>query len=182
MDSSDNHLIGPDGYCSQEVVNLMLTGRAVPNLFDGIVELNSGGPEITILHGIRGQSKIGLLSLYEYQGICTVGNYYKNPVFPIWIMLADSHFTVLFALSKSILGKRKSKDPFILYHYNGLARRYAETSYLINPAFHSSPPPNDRTLPSVECCIYTRWPLASVDPNILLDEISSETNEEDTNE
>ncbi|XP_055937494.1 probable ubiquitin carboxyl-terminal hydrolase MINDY-4 isoform X2 [Argiope bruennichi] len=182
MDCTDSHLIGTDGYCSQEVVNLMLTGKAVPNLFDGVVELNSGGSETTILRGIPGQSKIGLLSLYEYQGNCTVGNYYKNPVYPIWIMLADSHFTVLFALSRSILRNKKKQDPFTLYHYNGLAKRHAETSYIINPAGNSSPPPNDRTLPAVICCIHTRWPNASVDPNIQVNENSAETNEEDTNE
>ncbi|GIY10398.1 probable ubiquitin carboxyl-terminal hydrolase MINDY-4 [Caerostris extrusa] len=58
MDYPDSHLIGTDGYCSQEVINLILTGKAVPNLFDGDVELNSGGSETTLLRGISEQSKM----------------------------------------------------------------------------------------------------------------------------
>ncbi|GFU31120.1 probable ubiquitin carboxyl-terminal hydrolase MINDY-4 [Nephila pilipes] len=171
MDDPNNHLIGKDGYCSQEVINLILIGKAVPNLFDGDLELNSGGTETTLLRGIPKQSKIGLLSLYEYQETCTVGNNYKNPIYPIWILLADSHFTVLFAVSKDILKKRKSKDSFHLYHYDGLAKQHAEITYTINPAANTSTPPKNKTLPIVIRCIYTRWPYASI-----------ETNEKDVNE
>ncbi|GFX25992.1 ubiquitin carboxyl-terminal hydrolase MINDY-4 [Trichonephila clavipes] len=49
MDDPGSHLIGGDGYCSQEVINLILIGKAVPNLFDGDLELNSGGSETTLL-------------------------------------------------------------------------------------------------------------------------------------
>ncbi|GFY42033.1 probable ubiquitin carboxyl-terminal hydrolase MINDY-4 [Trichonephila inaurata madagascariensis] len=165
MDDPGSHLIGGDGYCSQEVINLILIGKAVPNLFDGDLELNSGGSETTLLRGIPKQSKIGLLSLYEYQETCTVGDNYKNPIYPIWIMLAESHFTVLFAVSKDIYKKRKSKDTFVLYHYDGLAKHHAETVYTINPAANTSIPPKDKSLPIVIRCIYTRWPYASVETN-----------------
>ncbi|PRD33852.1 UNVERIFIED_CONTAM: ubiquitin carboxyl-terminal hydrolase MINDY-4 [Trichonephila clavipes] len=165
MDDPGSHLIGGDGYCSQEVINLILIGKAVPNLFDGDLELNSGGSETTLLRGIPKQSKIGLLSLYEYQETCTVGDNYKNPIYPIWIMLAESHFTVLFAVSKDIYKKRKPKDTFVLYHYDGLAKQHAETVYTINPAANTSIPPKDKSLPIVIRCIYTRWPCASVETN-----------------
>ncbi|GFQ74677.1 probable ubiquitin carboxyl-terminal hydrolase MINDY-4 [Trichonephila clavata] len=174
MDDPGSHLIGGDGYCSQEVINLILIGKAVPNLFDGDLELNSGGSETTLLRGIPKQSKIGLLSLYEYQETCTVGDNYKNPIYPIWILLAESHFTVLFAVSKDIFKKRKSKDTFVLYHYDGLAKQHAETIYAINPAANTSPPPKDKTLPIAIRCIYTRWPYASVETN------EKEVNEDQT--
>ncbi|GFS54853.1 probable ubiquitin carboxyl-terminal hydrolase MINDY-4 [Trichonephila clavipes] len=161
MDYPDSHLIGSDGYCSQEIINLILIGKAVPNLFDGDVELNSGGAQTTRFRGIPSQSKIGLLSLYEYQETCTVGNNLKNPKYPIWLVLADSHFTVLFAVSKKVL-KSKFKRTFTLYHYDGLAKKYAETSYTIDPIANLDAHEKNRSLPIVVQCIYTRWPHASI--------------------
>lgn len=35
MDSAANPLIGNHGHCTQEAVNLMLTGFAISNCFDG---------------------------------------------------------------------------------------------------------------------------------------------------
>lgn len=35
MDNHDNTLIGNHGHCTQEMVNLLLTGRAISNCFDG---------------------------------------------------------------------------------------------------------------------------------------------------
>lgn len=35
MDSPENSLIGHHGHCSQEQVNLFLTGKARSNCFDG---------------------------------------------------------------------------------------------------------------------------------------------------
>lgn len=35
MDSPKNPLIGNHGHCTQEAVNLMLTGKAISNCFDG---------------------------------------------------------------------------------------------------------------------------------------------------
>ncbi|GIY10399.1 hypothetical protein CEXT_216561 [Caerostris extrusa] len=80
-------------------------------------------------------------------------------------MLADSHFTVLFTTSKRYFEKRRLNEPFILYHYDGLAKRHAETSYTIEPLANSSPIPKDKTLPVVIRCIHTRWPLAAVEIN-----------------
>jgi hypothetical protein len=35
MDSSEVPMMGAHGYCSQEMVNLLLTGSATSNTFDG---------------------------------------------------------------------------------------------------------------------------------------------------
>ena len=56
----------------QEMVNLILTGKAASNVFNDIMELDSGGGEISILRGIQGRSEIGLLSLFEHYGSCKV--------------------------------------------------------------------------------------------------------------
>lgn len=62
-------------YCSvcwQELVNLLLCGRAVSNVFDGDMELDSGNGNVTLLKGIKGQCEVGLLSLFEHYNICKV--------------------------------------------------------------------------------------------------------------
>ena len=60
MDGEDTPLIGAHGYCSQEMVNLLLTGRAVSNTFDGSIKLSENG----ILRASDMEKKSGLLSNY----------------------------------------------------------------------------------------------------------------------
>ena len=43
MDTESTSLIGAHGYCSQEMVNLLSTGRAVSNTFDGCMILEESG-------------------------------------------------------------------------------------------------------------------------------------------
>ena len=56
----------------QEMVNLILTGKAVSNVFNDVMELDSGGGDVSILKGIIGRSEIGLMSLFEHYGSCQV--------------------------------------------------------------------------------------------------------------
>ncbi|GCB80564.1 hypothetical protein scyTo_0017229, partial [Scyliorhinus torazame] len=70
FDVPSSTLIGAHGYCTQELVNLLLTGKAVSNVFNDVVELDSGNGNITILKGVSGRSDIGLLSLFEHYSIC----------------------------------------------------------------------------------------------------------------
>lgn len=162
MDYPDSHLIGEDGYCSQEIINLILIGKAVPNIFDGNVELNSGGEEKSIHHGVSSRSKIGLLSLYEYQGTITVGDFFKTPHYPIWLISGDCHFTVLFATTREILRSSTPKGSFTLFYHDGLAIANEETRLVIKPSAKMCPEPKDKSIPVVIRCIYTKWPLASV--------------------
>ena len=69
-------------YCSQELVNLMTTGRATSNVFDGTMNL-----EGNILKGIANRGTIGLLTLMEKMGYCQVGNHLKSPVYPVSFLL-----------------------------------------------------------------------------------------------
>ena len=95
MDMKDCPLMGAHGYCSQEMVHLLLFGEATSNTFDGDKVLE--GADFT-LKGVQRQSDIGLLSLFEHYDSIVVGNYLKTPVYPIWLVCAESHFTVLFGL------------------------------------------------------------------------------------
>ena len=56
----------------QELVNLLLTGKAVSNVFNDVVELDSGNGNIMLLKGITSRSDIGLLSLFEHYSVCQV--------------------------------------------------------------------------------------------------------------
>ncbi|XP_069442827.1 probable ubiquitin carboxyl-terminal hydrolase MINDY-4 isoform X4 [Ovis canadensis] len=70
FDVPTSHLIGAHGYCTQELVNLLLTGKAVSNVFNDVVELDSGNGNITLLKGISTRSDIGFLSLFEHYNVC----------------------------------------------------------------------------------------------------------------
>lgn len=50
----------------------MVCGRAVPNVFDNDMELDSGKGNMTLLKGIKGHCDVGLLSLFEHYNICKV--------------------------------------------------------------------------------------------------------------
>uniref|UniRef100_A0AAR2LNC8 Ubiquitin carboxyl-terminal hydrolase MINDY n=1 Tax=Pygocentrus nattereri TaxID=42514 RepID=A0AAR2LNC8_PYGNA len=72
MDVPTSTLIGAHGYCTQELVNLLLCGRAVSNVFDDEMKLDSGNGNFTLLKGIKERCNIGLLSLFEHYNICKV--------------------------------------------------------------------------------------------------------------
>ena len=81
-------------------------GKATSNTFDGDKVLDDGN---FILKGIQRQSDIGLLSLFEHYHSIVVGSFLKAPVYPIWLVCAESHFTVLFATQKGTINSIKAK-------------------------------------------------------------------------
>lgn len=110
MDDPDNCLVGRFGHCSQDLVNLMLIGRAVTNVFDGIKSLggdadNSG----FLMKGIGNRSTVGFLTLLEFLRYSKVGDNYKSPEFPVWVIGSSSHYTVLFALNPTV-GQMTAED------------------------------------------------------------------------
>jgi hypothetical protein len=80
------------GHCGQELMNLLLTGQAVSNVFDNTLTPSGA----LTCRGIQSRPAIGYLSHLEAARYCEVGGYYKNPRFPIWVVGSTSHFTVLF--------------------------------------------------------------------------------------
>ena len=73
MDEPNGKLMGAHGYCTQEMVNLLLTGRAVSNVFNDTVTLDGPpGEKSTILKGVTKRSDVGLLSLFEHYKSCQV--------------------------------------------------------------------------------------------------------------
>ncbi|XP_064647724.1 probable ubiquitin carboxyl-terminal hydrolase MINDY-4 isoform X2 [Lineus longissimus] len=165
MDEADNKLMGAHCYCTQEMVNLLLTGLAASNVFNGVIELGEGGTS-TILRGISSRSDIGLMSLFEHYKSCQVGTFMKTPIYPIWVICSESHFSVLFSLNKQLVNDWKAERQFDLYYYDGLMRQEEEIKLSIDTTGRFYEAPSDEDLvPPLEHCIRTKWPEAAIDWN-----------------
>ncbi|KAG1661559.1 putative ubiquitin carboxyl-terminal hydrolase MINDY-4 [Nymphon striatum] len=160
MDDPNNNLIGAHGYCSQEMVNLLLTGKASSNVFNDVIELDSGACEKSILKGIFNRSEIGFLSLFEHYNSCEVGSYFKSPIYPIWVVCSESHFSVIFGRNQKLVGCQS--DKFDLYYYDGFAQQDDEIKLTVDP---KKPPSYSDLVPPLDDCIRTKWKHASVDWN-----------------
>ncbi|KAM9025771.1 putative ubiquitin carboxyl-terminal hydrolase MINDY-4 isoform 1-T1 [Ara ararauna] len=165
FDVLTNRLIGSHGYCTQELVNLLLTGKAVSNVFNNVIELDSGNGNITILKGITSRSDIGLLSLFEHYDVCQVGCYLKTPKYPIWLVCSESHFSVLFCLEKDLLGDWKTERKFDLYYYDGLANQEEEIRLTVDTTQMCAEDKENDLTPPLEHCIRTKWQGAVIDWN-----------------
>ncbi|XP_014112261.1 PREDICTED: protein FAM188B isoform X3 [Pseudopodoces humilis] len=165
FDVLTNRLIGSHGYCTQELVNLLLTGKAVSNVFNNVIELDSGNGNITILKGITSRSDIGLLSLFEHYDVCQVGCYLKTPKYPIWLVCSESHFSVLFCLEKDVLSDWKTGQRFDLYYYDGLANQDEEIRLTVDTTQVCPENKENDLTPPLEHCIRTKWQGAVIDWN-----------------
>ncbi|KAJ3047132.1 hypothetical protein HK097_000217, partial [Rhizophlyctis rosea] len=114
MDEPDAKMIGRHGYCTQEMVNLILIGKATSNVFDGDMRLKEDEPgddPANLLKGIKEPTQFGYLTLYEHYGNIKVGQYYKNPLYPIFILNSESHYTILFSTDRTLLTKLPPATP-----------------------------------------------------------------------
>jgi ubiquitin carboxyl-terminal hydrolase MINDY-3/4 len=159
MDSSEGTMIGAHGYCTQELVNLGLAGRAVSNVFDGERNLD----DVTKMKGIDEQCDIGFLTLFEHYGYVQVGKNYKFPKYPVWVVCSESHYTVL-------MGDEAAKDgtTFDLMYHDQLVGMQ-EPIWLtvsMDPSAHEAlDPDTDELVPPINHCIRTKWTGARVDWN-----------------
>lgn len=87
-------------------MNLLICGQAVPNVFDGQMDLGGG----MFVKGISMTPEIGFLSLLESLNFCKVGQHLKCPRWPIWVVGSESHYTVLFALDPAAQEENKLEE------------------------------------------------------------------------
>jgi hypothetical protein len=147
-------LIGGHNYANQELVNLMLVGRAHSNIFDGHKDMDG-----LKLRGIPREPLVGFLTLFEHFGYVAAGNYYKNPSVPIWVICSESHYTVLFTMEKDL-----SAEQLEFYYYDELASQ--ETLYHLTVRREVGAVVNrDDLVPPIDDVIRTRWKGALVDWN-----------------
>ncbi|XP_065897129.1 probable ubiquitin carboxyl-terminal hydrolase MINDY-4 [Dysidea avara] len=163
MDEPTNKLIGHHSYCTQDLVNLFLVGKAVSNTHDGVIALGTGSDN-TQLKGLDCQSEIGFLSLFEYYKSCTVGKYYKQPRYPIWVVCSESHFSVLFTRSKDFFVRQPAH--FDLLYFNGLGEQDEEIRLTIDTTQNTEIVTEaDDLVSPLELCIRTCWKNARVNWN-----------------
>jgi len=159
-------MIGGHGYCTQELVNLMVFGRAYSNVFDGTKRLGSAKDGWCVLQGAPKRAPIGFLSLFEAFKCIEVGSRYKGPSCPVWVVCAESHYSVLFAVDNSIDAKESEKVVDV-YYFDQLARQNDKVHLTVIPnrlpqklttGFEESESMIDR-------CIRTKWKDAHIDWN-----------------
>ncbi|TPX49613.1 hypothetical protein SeLEV6574_g01358 [Synchytrium endobioticum] len=160
MDEPDCRMIGKYGYCTQEMVNLLILGEAVSNVFDGQVNLDQ-----KILRGVSTSTQIGYLSLFEHYDSLKVGAHYKNPTLPIFIICSESHYTVLFSTDRHALDRASRKMPIDLFYYDMLAGLHEETRLTITFGGGSKACNKGDLTPPLEMVIRTKWMNCFVDWN-----------------
>ncbi|CAG0924241.1 unnamed protein product [Notodromas monacha] len=175
MDSPTNTLIASHGYSTQELVNLVLVGQAVSNVFDNDITLGDDvgpkGSSVMKLRGVHTRSDIGFLSLFEHYKSCQVGSNYKSPKYPVWVVCSESHYSVLFSGSKELSTTdwqwETNPKKFDLYYYDGLARQDHLIRLTVDVSSDSirKTSPHSDLIPPLELCIRTKWPDARVEWN-----------------
>ncbi|CAE8644598.1 unnamed protein product, partial [Polarella glacialis] len=141
-------MIGAHGYCTQELVNLMVIGKAYSNVFDGTKRLGSAKDGWCVLQGVPRRGNVGFLSLFEA------------------FKCIESHYTVLFSPDAGV-DPQDANRAIELYYFDQLARQSDQIRLTVLP----------RQLPShlstgfedgesmIDRCIRTKWKDASVDWN-----------------
>ncbi|EFJ40624.1 hypothetical protein VOLCADRAFT_69278 [Volvox carteri f. nagariensis] len=160
MDEPSNSLMGMHGYCTQELVNMIILGVANSNVFDGNKHLDGA----TVLKGISRRCRVGLLTLFEWYKYVEVGPSLKNPSLPVWVICSESHFTVLFAQDYRPL---QNQLPFDLYFYDELANQDPRGGWTarVGSSFGDRGKCEGQNIPPLECVIETRWPGVKVNWN-----------------
>lgn len=107
MDDLTAKLTSNFGHCSQELINLLLTGQGVSNVFDHT--LRPSGE--LVCRGIHTQPTIGYLTQLEAMRYLEVGGFYKSPSFPVWVIGSTSHFSVMFGDANAL--KESASDALL---------------------------------------------------------------------
>lgn len=168
---TSGQLIGGHDYCTQELVNLLLCGRASSNVFNGERKLDDSSDAVT-LHGIPSQCSVGFLSLFEAYEYLVVGSHLKQPACNIWVVCSESHYSVLFAdpfLLQEPPTKFEARDAVDLFYYDELANQDEEIRLTVNtmakPEGSRVAARHDDLVPPLNLVIQTKWPRAEVDWN-----------------
>jgi len=106
-DPNFSHLTSQFGHCSQELLNLLLTGTATSNVFDNTVNVDNSG---LVCRGVSRRPAVGYLTQLESLRYCSVGSFYKTPTFPVWVLGSQNHFSVLFSSDPDAVRESESES------------------------------------------------------------------------
>ncbi|XP_076135956.1 ubiquitin carboxyl-terminal hydrolase MINDY-3 isoform X2 [Alosa pseudoharengus] len=93
------------GHGSQSLINLLVSGRAVSNVWDGDRECSG-----MKLKGINEQATVGFLTLMESLRYCKVGSCLKSPKFPVWILGSETHLSVFFTKELALVAPESPSE------------------------------------------------------------------------
>ena len=150
-------LIGQHSYCTQELVNLAITGQAVSNVFDGNKSMDG-----MLMKGIVGDGSsgatVGFVSLFEHYGYVEVGSVLKRPRYPVWIVCSESHYSVLYCEDGKQQEGSSGWVKFDLFYYDELIKQQEVIRLSVDCSITSSDAPRSKDLePPLNDCIRTRW-------------------------
>uniref|UniRef100_A0A4W5L0H2 MINDY family member 4B n=1 Tax=Hucho hucho TaxID=62062 RepID=A0A4W5L0H2_9TELE len=161
----------------QALMNLLLTGRASPNVFNGTLQCgDDGSPLEKPLHGVLARSDVGYLhwsrELLERTKLPMVGSMLKTPKLPIWVCSINGTYSVLFSPNRSLLSDWKMEHLFHMYFYNGQLSQQSTALLTIDTHSHhwevgikDTQGDPEKRFPSVEMAIRTKWEGAAIDWN-----------------
>ncbi|XP_003744586.1 probable ubiquitin carboxyl-terminal hydrolase MINDY-4 [Galendromus occidentalis] len=153
--------------CFQPLVNLILTGRAVSNVFDAPKTATEDDHPKVAKYGIIARSTIGFMTSVELTNkIFTVGSHFKTPFLPIWVIHGDFHYSLLFSDSREVISEEPTGQKFFWYTVtssNGtlLNKQYTLTVDTADSVSSRAPKMED-SLKVVRDCVNLRWPSAEL--------------------
>ncbi|XP_060744918.1 inactive ubiquitin carboxyl-terminal hydrolase MINDY-4B [Tachysurus vachellii] len=180
LDFSTTHLLqfGLGNFvCRQALLNLLLTGRASPNVFNGTLSCDEHGNALyQPLHGILTRSNVGYLhwsrEQAEHASLPSVGSMLKTPKLPVWVCNINGTYSVLFSPNRSLLSDYKMEHLFQIYFYNGQPTQVNTAMLTIDTHSHHWEAKSrdgqgdpEKRFPSVEMTIRTKWEGAAIDWN-----------------
>ncbi|XP_034460625.1 inactive ubiquitin carboxyl-terminal hydrolase MINDY-4B [Hippoglossus hippoglossus] len=178
LDSTSSHLLHlrlGNFVCRQALLNLLLTGRASPHVFNGTLYVGEDGLALERpLQGILTRSDVGYLhwsrEQMEKHRLPQVGSMLKTPRFPVWVCAINDSYSVVFGLNLLLLSDWRMEHLFQLLYYNGLSSQTKAARLIVDTHSHhweasSTHSDGEKRFPSLEMTIRTKWGGATIDWN-----------------
>ncbi|XP_064615275.1 inactive ubiquitin carboxyl-terminal hydrolase MINDY-4B-like [Liolophura sinensis] len=163
--------------CTFSLINLMLTGRAVQYLHNGVSLYNEFGHLVPKpLKGVEERCSVGFLYLDKSESRETrtqVGSMLKTPRCPIWLTQVNGMMGILFSTNPELVSHWRVEHRFFLYYYTGQPNQKQQTCLSIDTRFNrrgriktalARRDAEDKT-PALESCILTKWYDAEISWN-----------------
>ncbi|KAJ8310563.1 hypothetical protein KUTeg_012428 [Tegillarca granosa] len=167
-EESKSSLLSQNEECSQALLNLLLTGRAVQHLHNGnMIFSNSGKLLPKPLKGIKERSDIGFLYWDKTEDRDTRT---ETPKCPIWVTSVNGMLGLLFSLNIDLVSDWRVENRFSLTYYTGLSCHKPlalniETRFGRKITGRTALVRKDQEdkIPQLDQCIMTKWFGAAVD-------------------
>ncbi|XP_047191733.1 inactive ubiquitin carboxyl-terminal hydrolase MINDY-4B [Scophthalmus maximus] len=175
LNSTTSHLLHlrlGDFVCRQALLNLLLTGRASPHVFNGTLYIGEDGlPLDRPLQGVLTRSDVGYLHWSREQmergRLPQVGSMLKTPRFPVWLCSVDNSLSVMFSLNLSLVSDWRTERRFHLFLCSGMSAQQTAARLTVDTHSHhweasEAYRDSEKTFPSLDMTIRTKWDGAAV--------------------